>query len=100
MDVKIEVPGIGPATLSAALSVRHELYITKVYEQSVKGSAFMKVAGHLLSICHRYPHAKQVCLKFLIDGGLTWQQKHTIREHVSSVQKLFPSIKVILIGVD
>lgn len=100
MEAFIEVPGIGPATLHGELTSRHELFITKVYGQSVRGSSFMKVAGHALSICHRYPHAKQVCLKFIVDSGLTWQQKHTIREQVSYVSRLFPNITIITVGVD
>lgn len=99
MDIKIEVPGVGSSTITGQLSDKYELTITKRYSQRVSGSAYMKVPGHLLSICEEYPHATKVVVDFR-GSGLEWQKCNMLKRHIAQIQKLYSTIRLVVVGFD
>jgi len=91
------ISGISPKHLSGEINEDAELTITRKFEQSVSGSAPMKVAGQIISIIQAYPRAFIVI--DMKDASITKSQLEVLKSHIKHLNRGWlsvPRIKLVL----
>lgn len=98
MEFKLKrIPGVSSKHITGEIDENAELTITRKFEQSVSGSAPMKVAGQIISIIRAYPRAFIVI--DMKDATITESQLEVLQSHIKHLNRGWlsaPRIKLVL----